>query len=87
MWPTGWDLGLIGHPDHVPPSLYSASKTPSSASDSQKYVAEVNRKRLWVWESQDSVARGLEENAEGGLLLRWWREPLGKMATFPGWST
>lgn len=87
MWPTGWDSGLIGLPEHVPPSSYSASKIPSSASDSQKYMAEVIRKQLWAWESQDSVARGLEENAEGGLLLQWWLEPLGEMATFPGWST
>lgn len=41
---------------------------PSTASGSQKYMAEVIKKQLWAWESQGSVARGLEENGRRRLV-------------------
>lgn len=94
IWRTGWDPRLIWHPDHVPPSLYPASKASSStlpqphiASDSKKYMAEVIRKQLWAWKSQGSAAkRGLEENGRRRLVaVTLARAPQEGSMTFPEW--
>lgn len=49
-------------------------------------MAEVIRKQLWAWESQDSVARALEDGRRR-LVAVMVARALWEDGDIPGWST